>query len=308
MSRKSFSKTLSLLLMAVFLFPTYVHSQANRNKNVSNEGDGAALALETPRLNPDNLFVAHYVSTTAGRKLNYSLEWNAKMRHAQWVAYKIDRTTIPQNVKRCNCFDVDPLLPENMRIDNSFHKSDGFDRGHLCRSADRLASMQENRQTFYFSNMSPQINSFNAGIWQKIENEVGYWGSLISSGKYDALYVVKGGTLDKRLINFSGTQKHPDGTYPTTDNNGFTVRKLACPAFYFMAILAVKDGNFSAIAFYVPHAECSKKRYSVAEAKNFVVTVDELEQLTGIDFFCNLPDIVESAVESVADVSEWKWQ
>ena len=263
---------------------------------------------ELPALNSANVFVPHYVEIDGKKELNYSLEWNAGMKHAQWVAYRFDKSNIAQNVTRSNNFTVDPELPASMQVDNSYHTSDGFDRGHLCPSNDRLVSAQANEQTFYFSNMSPQINSFNSGIWEKIESEVNYWGSLISSGKYDTVYVAKGGTLNNLLQNFTGTIKANDGIYPTTDANGLTVKGLPCPAYYFAAVLAVSKGTYTSIAFYVPHQESTQKDFSAADAKQYVVSVDDLESKTGLDFFANLPDGIEAQVESAADVSVWKWK
>ena len=263
---------------------------------------------ELPAFSSNNVFVPHYVTLDGKKSLNYSIEWNNSMHHAQWVAYRFDKSNIAQNVTRSSEFIPDPELPESMRIDNSYHTSDGFDRGHLCPSGDRLVSEEANMQTFYFSNMSPQLNSFNSGIWQKLESEVNYWGKLIASGKYDTVYVAKGGTLDNLLVNFQGKIKGMDGIIPTTDGNGLTVKGLPCPAYYYMAILAVSKGKYTSIAFYVPHAESNQADFSAADAQQYVLSVDEPEAKTGQDFFFNLPDDVENEVEKSADVSAWKWQ
>ena len=119
------------------------------------------------------------------------------------------------------------------------------------------------------------------------------------------VYVTKGGTLNKLLKNFKGTTV--DGGTPTTDANGFTIHGLACPEYYFMAVLGQKDDVFHAIAFLVPHKEGMTENPSSDELKEYVVSVDKLEEETGIDFFCNLPDVLENEVEAACNLNDWAW-
>lgn len=280
--------------------------QANTNANDAATFGSVAVRMEMPKLNPANTFVAHYAKLNNATDVNYSLEWNNELRHSAWVAYTLDKFSSQMNVTRASsdAFKPDPDLPAEMQVTNSFHTNDGFDRGHICASGDRLYSTEMNEQTFYFSNMSPMLNGFNAGIWRRMEDEVRKWGDATQTGKYDTIFVCKGGDINNRLTNFTSTTKGSDGKYPATDANGMTIKGLACPAFYFMAILAVKDGNYSAVAFYVPHDDQitpldGTADFTVADIKQYVLTIDELEQETGIDFFCNLPDQTEAQVESV---------
>ena len=277
--------------------------QANTNANdpaLSPE----AMRMEMPHMSSEGYQVTHYATVAGEKDVNYALEWNIAMRHAQWVAFAFDKNNCAKNVTRSNDFLPDPDLPVEMQTTNYNHTSDGFDRGHLCASNDRAYSEETNAQTFYFSNMSPQLNGFNAGIWQRLEAEVQTWGQKTASRAYDTLYVAKGGTLNHLLINFEGKTKGMDGKTPTTDSNGLTVKGLPCPAYYFMAIMSVKSGMYSSIAFLLPHSDQLKPvgggaDFTVADLKQYAVTVDELEQETGLDFFCNLPDDTESEVESV---------
>lgn len=122
---------------------------------------------------------------------------------------------------------------------------------------------------------------------------------------YDNVSVTKGGTLNKLLKNFKGTTVN--GGTPTTDANGFTIHGLACPEYYFMAVLSQKDDVFHAIAFLVPHKEGMTRNPSSDELKEYVVSVDKLEEETGIDFFCNLPDVLENEVEAAYNLNDWAW-
>ncbi|WP_370520895.1 DNA/RNA non-specific endonuclease [Bacteroides sp. 214] len=259
-----------------------------------------------PHINTSNTFVAHDLTVSGSKVLNFAYEWNATMNHTEWVAFSFDELTCKDVTKRTDAWDVDPLLPESMRTSNANHTNDGFDRGHICASEDRVWSVDANKQTFYFSNMSPQLASFNQNFWVAIENQVRLWGRAIPN-TYDKVYVTKGGTMNHLLKNFTSNVAGADGKYPTTDENGFTIKGLACPQYYFTAVLADKNGEYKAIAFLVEHKEGLPKKPTAAEMQEYVVSIDELESFTGIDFFCNLPDDIENVVESSYSIDDWAW-
>ena len=278
----------------------------NDNVNANTGYDNVSVTgYEIPHLNDQNVYADHYVTMDGVQILNYALEWDNTKRHANWVAFTFDTTTSADNVKRTDAWSVDPKLPAEMQVQESDHKNDGFDKGHLCASEDRVYLKEANEQTFYYSNMSPQLNDFNGGFWGKLETRVQTWGRSTADGVYDKVYVTKGGTLNKLLKNFKGTTVN--GGTPTTDANGFTIHGLACPEYYFMAVLSQKDDVFHAIAFLVPHKEGMTRNPSSDELKEYVVSVDKLEEETGIDFFCNLPDVLENEVEAAYNLNDWAW-
>lgn len=278
----------------------------NDNVNANTGYDNVSVTgYEIPHLNDQNVYADHYVTMDGVQILNYALEWDNTKRHANWVAFTFDTTTSADNVKRTDAWSVDPKLPAEMQVQESDHKNDGFDKGHLCASEDRVYLKEANEQTFYYSNMSPQLNDFNDGFWYKLEARVQTWGRSTADGVYDKVYVTKGGTLNKLLKNFKGTTVN--GGTPTTDANGFTIHGLACPEYYFMAVLSQKDDVFHAIAFLVPHKEGMTRNPSSDELKEYVVSVDKLEEETGIDFFCNLPDVLENEVEAAYNLNDWAW-
>lgn len=283
----------------------YVEEDAPAGNWNANAGNDYVTEYEMPCLNDSNVYVAHDIEVNGNRVLNYALEWNAAKRHANWVAFSFDKTTSADEVSRTDAWAVDEELPEEMRTEEADHKSDGFDKGHLCASEDRVYTKEANEQTFYYSNMSPQLNDFNGGFWRGLEEQVQTWGRSTASGTYDKVYVAKGGTLNELLSNFQGTPV-PGGT-PTTDENGFTIHGLACPAFYFMAVLTEKGNDFHAIAFLIPHQEGLIRNPKAEDLQKYVIPVDELERKTGIDFFCNLDDAVENQVEAEAVISDWSW-
>lgn len=280
----------------------------NSNANVSVDGWKYVTDYSIPHLNEANYYVEHTVSYENKELLNYAYEWVKNKKHTAWVAFSFDEATSKKNVSRSDAWANDPKLPAGWCPEESNHKSDGFDKGHLCASEDRAYSKEANAQTFYYSNMSPQMSSFNGGFWASFEILVQKWAR---SGAYDKLYVVKGGTVDRLLVNFTGTRKGNDGVLPQTDANGFTKKGLACPKYYFMAILSEKGNEYHAIGFWMEHRDDYGYEYDnfapTDVLKTYALSIDDLEKNTGLDFFCNLPDDVENSVESSWKETDWAW-
>lgn len=285
----------------------------NENKNANSDIDNpAATLLEMPRVNTTNFLAAHYVDYDNQHIMNLAIEWNAAMRHSSWVAFSFDSTTSQDNVKRGDKWGWDPLIPVELgKVIEDDHKSDGYDKGHLCASEDRVYCKEANDQTFLYSNISPQIGSFNQKYWAKLEALIQKWGRSTQNGVYDKVYVAKGGTINKLLKDWTGKQKANDGLYPTADADGKSSPKskngLVVPAYYYMAILAEKDGKFQAIGFLVPHSEDLPAKPTTADLQAYTCSIAHLEEQTGIDFFCNLKDNVEREVESAFRLEDWQW-
>ena len=275
------------------------------------EGNNVALeyaALEVPFLNPDHTYADYFVTYKDKQVQNFVLEYVPEKKHSAWVAFCFDSVTSQDNVKRTDAWNQDdPNIDNSVEPNESMHKSDGYDKGHLCASEDRVYCEDANKQTFYYANISPQIASFNQKYWMYLEQQVQKWGRSTREGTYDKVYVVKGGTLNKLLTNFTGTMKGGDGKYPETDAEGFTIHGLAVPAYYYMAILAEKGDTYHAIAFLVPHSELLPQKPTADDFQVYAVSIDKLEQETGIDFFCNLPDVIEDEVEKAYNKADWAW-
>lgn len=278
----------------------------NLNANIVSGDNVSVTSYEIPYLNSANVYVDHYVEMEGKQVLNYALEWNAEKKHAAWVAFSFDEITCQDVVKRTDAWNVDPKLPADMQTDEAQHKSDGYDKGHICASEDRVYSKEANEQTFYYSNMSPQMSSFNQGFWATLEKQVQKWGRSIPT-TYDKVYLTKGGTINNLLLSFTGQVIASDKLFPTTDENGFTPKGLACPKFYFMAILSEKGDTYHAIGFLIEHREDLPKSPTATQLKECALSIDELEEKTGLDFFCNLPDVIEEEVESAYNENDWAW-
>lgn len=274
--------------------PNWTPSNGNGNSSYTPSSDIAAR-METPRILSDGLtvVVSHDVAINGKKVVTYELEYDKSKFHSRWVAFRFDGNTRTQSVGRSDePFMDDPSLSSTLHIGYKGF-GPGYDRGHLCASADRLYDRTANEQTFYMSNMSPQLSSFNQGYWVTLESQVQKLGR--SKTFSDTLYVVKGGTIKEGQIKSYITRK-----------NG---NKVAVPKYYYMALLKVKNGVYHSIAFWMEHKEYGysyNNKAPLSEIMNHAVSVNELEQLTGIDFFPNLPDATEEKVEDQKDINTWK--
>lgn len=270
----------------------------------------SALNLEMPAINEANgIYREHYVDYAGQKIMNIATSWNVALRHSSWVAFYFDPLTSQDNVSRTDAWAWDTAYDFDTMggVEEANHKNDGFDKGHICASEDRVYCKEANEQTFLYTNISAQIGVFNQNYWVGLEQLVQKWGRSTIGNTYDKLYVVKGATLNKLLTNFTGTIKGGDSKYPETDADGRTIHGLSCPAYYYMALLSEKDGVYHAIGFLVPHTETLPKKPTAGDFQVYAVSIDKLEEETGVDFFCNLEDNIESIVEASYDISNWNW-
>ena len=253
---------------------------------------GYASMLEIPALKGGsmNQFITHTTKRNGKDYPTYSLEYSYKYKHSYWIAYRFDNTT-GGNVGRNEAYKPDPELPSQYAAKHNDYTNSGYTRGHLCASSDRQYSKEANQQTFYMSNISPQSgNGFNqsGSAWNTGEDKVQAWGYNISRST-DTLYVVKGGTIGEGMIK------------------GYIKNEIAIPKYFFMAVLFRSGDNYKAIGFYMPH-ENLKDDPDKKDPKKYLMSIDALEQETGIDFFHNLPDNIENTVEATYNVNDRQWK
>lgn len=278
------------------------------NTNINSIVEKSAKRLEMPHIDAALFYAPHYITYESREIMNLAVEWNSTLRHATWVAFTWDSTTSQDNTSRGSAWKWDPEIPQSYNaVAESDHQSDGYDKGHLCASDDRAYCTDANNQTFYHSNISPQLSSFNQKFWARLEAKVQSWGRMTQTGEFDTIYVVKGGNLNSLLKNFTASSAGADKVIPYTDENGFSKGHLAVPDYYYMALLARKSDTYQAIAFYVPHIETLPTKPTSEDFKQFVISIDDLEKNVGIDFFCNLPDNVEKLVEKEVSLNKWNW-
>ncbi|MCI6294982.1 MAG: DNA/RNA non-specific endonuclease [Bacteroidales bacterium] len=253
--------------------------------------------METPQVltNGSTVLLSHFTQEGGKDVLCYSVEYDKAKLHSRWVAFRFDGNTRARTVSRSDePFADDPDLPDNLKIGtNGFGYN--YNRGHLCASSDRLYSRNANTVTFYMSNMSPQLGSFNQAYWITLENLVQKLGR--DNTFADTLYVVKGGTVKDNQIKEWLTR--PNG------------KKVAVPQYYFMALLKVKNGVYSSIAFWMEHKDYGydfNNQAPLSDIAGDALSVNELEEKTGINFFPNLTKIKqkEESIEAQFTPSNWK--
>ena len=236
--------------------------------NGSGNADLSATGwLELPALDNPNLgYYAHHFKMNGKTYRNYSFGWSQKDRVALWVAYPLCKLYTNGSVGRTEAWALDPYLGNDSSAPFT-HYGDDYDKGHQIPSNDRQCCYEANAQTYYGTNITPQEPGLNQYGWKSLEESVRGWAATS-----DTLYVVTGCVVN------------PAEEY-TTDSYGNTV---TVPSAYFKAVLKYSKastlGKWNAIGFYYKHED-----YSGRPTKSHSVSIDELEKMTGLDFFVNLP-------------------
>lgn len=219
-------------------------------------------------------------ASTTGQVIHhqfYSLSYNEKYEQAEWVAYELTQNQLSSIPIKRPYFDQDPNVTTQSANYKNF-KNSGYNKGHLCPAGDRKFSKEAFNETFFTSNVSPQTYEFNSGVWNRLEEKVRYWAQ-----KYQKLYVVTGGILTPHLKTI-GTEK------------------VAVPQYFYKIILDYNDPEIKTIAFLMPHEKSDKGLYQ------FVTSIDEIETLTGIDFFPELPNEIENKIEKSSNYKNWTFK
>lgn len=269
--------------------PTPTPTPAVGNANKNDASSNAYLArLEMPKTKDGSKVITH---TTDDYGVTFSLEWDSKIRAQRWTCYDLNKRNAAKNGNTRKTlwpegdpWDVDPDVPKSEQqatyseLSKSYYpgSNDYYEKGHVCPSNDRLYTKEANKQTFYMTNILPMVQKFNSGIWQKMEIQLNDWAQKLGNG--DTIFVCKGGTIDKE-----------------DQILGKTINNHVVPKYFFMALYAKTSTGQKMLGFWVQHLNEDKKGDAL---KGYVVNIDELEQKTGIDFFCNLDDSAEEQLES----------
>ena len=240
--------------------------------------------LELPAMDNPNLgYYSHSFEMGGKTYRNYSFGWSQKDRLALWVAYPLCKLYTNGSAGRTNAWALDPLLGEDSAAPFGGYAGD-YARGHQLPSADRQCCYEANAQTFYGTNMTPQLNAHNEKIWADLENKVrGYANSS------DTTYVVTG-------VMVSASSEIQKDSYG---------KNVTVPDSYFKAVLKYSTsstlGTWNAVAFYLEH-----RAYTGSISKEHAMSIDELEKMTGIDFFVNLPAKVGDAQAAKIEAADPK--
>lgn len=229
------------------------------------------------KLNTNEYFLPTSTTGQIVHHEGYSLSYSEPYEQAEWVAYELKKSHLSNTNFKRPYFEVDKAVKTGA-ADWRNYKSSGYDRGHLCPAGDRKYSKQAHDETFLTSNITPQEHAFNSGIWNTLEQKVRYWAS-----KYDGVFVVTGGVL-KGSMKTIGSER------------------VAVPNQFYKVLIDVNSGEVKMIAFLMPHKNSNKPLY------DFVVSVDSIEKLTGIDFFPQLEDALENELEASSSYKDWNFK
>ena len=250
--------------------------------------------LELPAIKDgDGLYFYWHDHVVGGKTMrSWSFDYDPVAMVSHWVAYPLNKGLIGSG-SRTDEWGLDPKIPEEYQpvLYKGFKSPTDtrYDRGHQLPSADRY-NHDANVQTFYFTNMTPQRHDFNGFAWADLEGRVRDW-----SRSMDTLYVVTGCVVD-------GSS---DYAY---DNEG---KAVPVPVAYYKALLGFKKdgtlgitaqtGGFTACAFWYDH-----KPYS-GNVMDKSMTIAELEEKTGVDFFVNLPSVTDMETARKVESTKDDW-
>ena len=266
------NKTLYVIIAIVLVLGVYGYEHFIEEK----ENDSIIEKARVLKEDTNEFFLP---SSTTGQVIHhnsYSLSYSEAHEQAEWVAYELKKSHLTGTNFKRPYFEIDKAVNTGAASWRNY-KNSGYDRGHLCPAGDRTYSEAAFNETFLTSNISPQNHEFNSGIWNSLEQKTRFW-----ANKYDGVFVVSGGVLK--------------GDLKTIGNE-----EVAIPNYFYKVILDNNGGPIKMIAFLMPHKNSNQPLY------DFVIAVDSIENLTGIDFFPQLDDTLENELEAKSDYKDWSF-
>ena len=247
--------------------PTISTSQKS-SKQIDNHASFSTANIEIPS-------TSSKVQSQLINHVGYTTSYNSSWLIPNWVAYCLTAEEVAGTFPRSqNQFEPDPLVKGKTSVSRDYSNS-GYSRGHMAPAADMKWSKQAMSESFYLSNICPQIAEFNSGIWERLERRC-----RALAGESD-LYICCGPIV-------SGTPKR------IGDN------KVAVPTGFYKVLCMNRNGRWQAIGFIFPNNICKGSMF------DYSCSVDEVEKTTGHNFFYNLPDDIENVIESHFIIKEWQ--
>ncbi len=270
---------LFLVIAAVLISIGVYGLTCSRQVQTSNTGNitGISNRQNSTIGGSDRLLDVTIPSSTPSQIKDYEgfrVSFNKENRTPNWVAWELLGSETDGPIGRYNNFWSDPEIegcPSTYDYRNS-----GYDRGHLCPAADQKWSQTAMENCFSLANMCPQDHSLNTGAWKTLEGKERLW------AQRDSAIVIISGPIysdsDKKRIGDSGVR---------------------VPGAFFKVLAAPYLDTPRGIAFVYPNMAAP------GNMENYVMTIDDVEQLTGYDFLSALPDDIENEIESKTSFKEW---
>jgi len=212
------------------------------------------------------------------RRRGYTVSYNRGLKIPNWVAWELTPEKLIERESRSRDFLPDPDLPTDEAVTTDDYKGAGLDRGHMCPAGDNRWHWRAMQESFYMTNICPQDHNLNRGDWKELEEACRRWAQ--EEGR---IYIVCGPVLYKRKHRTIG-KRH----------------RVTVPEAFFKVILCSESNPPKAIGFIYKNTSGNHSLDS------YVNTIDQVERITGIDFFPSLTDEVEKEVEAACDLNLWK--
>ncbi|MCQ2313312.1 MAG: DNA/RNA non-specific endonuclease [Paludibacteraceae bacterium] len=210
------------------------------------------------------------------KHIGYTVSYNSEWRLPNWVAYELTSEEVEGIYPRENNFRDDPDIYGE--AESSTYTNSGYDRGHMAPAGDMKWSKISMKESFYMTNICPQNHNLNGGDWKELEEHV-----RLMATKYEHVYICCGPIVSAK--------------HKTIGNYSF--EKIVVPDAFFKVLLRQKDSTWTSIGFKMPN----KAGHNALSS--YAMSVNDLEKLTEIDFFYNLPDSIEDIVEKSYKLSDW---
>ena len=201
-------------------------------------------------------------------RTGYTLAYDAKTRTPQWVAWELTKKETQGTEERSNDFQPDPDV-KGAKVVTKDYSHSGYDRGHMAPAADMKWSKKAMMESFYMSNICPQDHNLNTSDWSELENKSRQW-----ARRYGKVYIVCGPIYNGKRNEYIGDHR------------------VKVPDAFFKVVLINEKKKQCAMGFYFENEAGERK------LQEYLVPVDRLEQLTGMDFFSALPDNLEDRLEA----------
>ena len=230
------------------------------------------------KINLENVEIPARLSDRTERIIThkgYTVSYNADWKIPNWVAYELTDVEVAGEEPRGKKFVPDPMVPKYESATTEDYKNSGWDRGHMAPAADMKWHPQAMKESFYLSNICPQNRNLNSGAWKDLEEQV-----RDLAAQKGHIYVVCGPIVSD--------------DYQTIGAN-----KVVIPSAFFKVLLQEENEKIYTIGFIYENVAGRRPM------STYAMTVDEVEEITGIDFFPSLPDKIEKRVEAEVDFMKW---
>ena len=261
---------LALLLTAVATYLTSEETAEEQTGTHRFQKEESVESVEIPAP------LSHTSEQILQRKA-YTVSYNRNLKIANWVAWELTADKLVERVERNDRFLPDPDLPADEAVTTDDYRGSGYDRGHLCPAGDNRWNRKTMEESFYMTNICPQDHNLNSGDWKELEEACRRW-----ARQHGSIYIVCGPVLHGKKHRTIGR-----------------AQRVTVPEGFFKVVLCTRTDPPQAIGFVYNNLPADRPLSA------YIHTVDQVEELTGIDFFTRLPDECEQQVEATCHPEWW---